>query len=92
MRPAFDSRSGRDRRDAGRAGQATEVKSDVSPLRRTLGAVAFATGLVFVAWLPLGIVEAIPFVFAYAGTSPVRLHTAAAVACLLVAAAMYWER
>ena len=60
--------------------------------RRTIGGCAFALALVFIGWLPLGIYEIVPFVLELSGESSLRLHTAAAVACLMVAAWGFWER
>lgn len=62
-----------------------------SRLRRAIGAGAFSAALVLIAWLPLGIYRVVPFVLGLPGESPLRLHTGAAVACLMVAAWAYWE-
>ena len=61
-------------------------------LQRSIGACAFALALVFIVWLPLGIFNVVPFVIELPGESSLRLHTAAAIACLLVAAWGFWER
>jgi hypothetical protein len=61
-------------------------------LRRTIGESAFLFSLVFVAWLPLGIFHIVPFVLLLPGEPSVRVHAAAAVGCLLVAAWGLWER
>lgn len=61
-------------------------------LQRTIGVCAFALSLVFIAWLPLGIYNMVPFVIELPGESSLRLHAAAAIACLMVAAWGFWER
>ena len=53
---------------------------------------AFTAALIFIAWLPLGILEIVPFVLQLPGESRLRLHAAAAVLCLLVAAWGFWQR
>lgn len=60
--------------------------------RRAIGALSFATALVFIAWLPLGLFDVVPFVISLPGESALRTHGAAAVACLLVAAWGFWEQ
>ena len=60
-------------------------------LKRGMGAAAFTTALIFIAWLPLGIFEVVPFVLKFPGESSLRLHSAAAILSLLVAAWGYWE-
>ena len=60
--------------------------------RRTLGRGCFLAALIFIAWLPLGILKIAPFVLELPGESRLRLHAAAAVLCLLVAAWGFWER
>lgn len=60
--------------------------------RRRVGALAFLLGLAFVLWLPLGVLGWVPFVFSLSGESSLRVHGAAAVLCLLVAAWGYWEQ
>ncbi|MDP9090356.1 MAG: hypothetical protein M3O26_16640 [Pseudomonadota bacterium] len=60
-------------------------------LRRRTGAGALALGLLFGAWLPLGLFHVVPFVLELAGETALRTHAAAAVACLMVAAWGFWE-
>jgi hypothetical protein len=60
-------------------------------VRRLVGASAFALALLFVAWLPLGALEIIPFVLTLPGEPSLRVHAAAAVACLAVAAWGFWN-
>ncbi len=68
------------------------MASRLSKWQRPIGAVAFVLALVFIAWLPLGIFDLVPFVIALPGQSSLRLHAAAAVASLMVAAWGFWER
>jgi hypothetical protein len=63
----------------------------VRTTRRTIGRVAFVLAIGFVVWLPAGLLEIVPFVFSLPGESRLRVHAAAAVACLLVAAWAYWN-
>ena len=60
-------------------------------LRQGTGAGALALGLLFGAWLPLGLFHVVPFVFELAGETALRTHATAAVACLMVAAWGFWE-
>lgn len=62
-----------------------------SKLRRTLGAMSFALATVFIAWLPLGFSELVPFVFTLPNESGLRTHAGVAIGCLLVAAWGFWE-
>jgi hypothetical protein len=62
-----------------------------SHVRRVLGSAALSLAVVFVLWLPLGVLGMVPFVFEIPGDSHLRVHTAAAVLCLLVAAWGFWE-
>ena len=57
-----------------------------------VGRCAFALAVIFIVWLPLGIFNVLPFVLELPGESSLRLHAAAAVGCLMVAAWGYWER
>lgn len=59
--------------------------------RRTIGRVAFVLAIGFVAWLPAGLLQIVPFVLSLPGESGLRVHAAAAVACLLVAAWGFWN-
>jgi hypothetical protein len=60
--------------------------------QRRIGVCAFALSLLFIAWLPLGIADVVPFVIELPGQSSLRLHAATAVVFLLVAAWGFWER
>jgi hypothetical protein len=60
-------------------------------LRRMIGKVAFTLALAFVAWIPLGALRIIPFVLELPGEPSLRVHAAAAVGCLMVAAWGFWE-
>lgn len=59
--------------------------------RRTLGRIAWLAAVLFILWLPAGILKILPFVLTLPGESSLRVHAAAAVVCLLVAAWAYWE-
>jgi hypothetical protein len=59
--------------------------------RRTIGRVALLLAIGFIAWLPAGMLQVVPFVLSLPGESSLRVHAAAAVACLLVAAWAYWN-
>lgn len=63
----------------------------MSDLRRTIGRVAFALAIGFIAWLPAGLLGFVPFVLSLPGESGLRAHASAAVLCLLVAAWAYWN-
>jgi hypothetical protein len=60
-------------------------------LRRRTASCLFLLALLFTAWLPLGLVNALPFIFEWPGESSLRLHAAAAVGCLMLAALTYSE-
>lgn len=60
--------------------------------QRRIAVCALTLALLFIAWLPLGIAGVVPFVIELPGESSLRLHAAAAVVCLLVAAWGFWER
>ena len=59
-------------------------------LRRRIGRGAFLLGLLFIGWLPMGILDIVPFVLQLPGEPSIRVHAAAAVACLIVAAWGFW--
>ena len=60
-------------------------------LRRRTAAGMFLLAMLFTAWLPLGLLNVLPFVFEWSGESSLRLHAAAAVGCLMLAALAYSE-
>jgi hypothetical protein len=60
--------------------------------QRVLGGIALSLAVVFVIWLPLGVAGIAPFVLELPGESRLRVHAAAAVLSLLIAAWGYWER
>ena len=60
-------------------------------VQRLMGGAALSLAVIFITWLPLGVMEIVPFVLEFPGESRVRLHAAAAVLCLLVAAWGFWE-
>ena len=59
--------------------------------RRLIGKSALVFAMVFVAWIPLGALRIIPFVLELPGEPSLRLHAAAAVGCLMVAAWAFWD-
>jgi len=60
-------------------------------LQRMIGMAAFLLALVFIVWLPLGILHVVPLVLELPGESSLRMHAGAAVGCLLVAAWGFWD-
>lgn len=60
-------------------------------IRRTIGRVAFVLAIGFIVWLPAGLLGIVPFVLSLPNESSLRVHAAAAVACLLIAAWAYWN-
>ena len=60
-------------------------------LRRIIGKAAFVLAIAFIAWIPLGVLRIIPFVLELQGEPSVRVHAAAAVGSLMVAAWGFWE-
>jgi len=52
---------------------------------------AFLPALVFIVWLPLGILHVVPLVLELPGESSVRVHAGAAVGFLMVAAWGFWD-
>lgn len=67
------------------------MKAVYTRFRRKIGMMCFVLALVFIAWLPLGVLEFVPFLLQLPGESGVRSHAGAAVACLLGAAWGFWE-
>jgi len=63
-----------------------------SKLRTKLGWMAVFCAVVFAVWLPLGIVELVPFVFEIPGETLLRSHAGLAVGSLMVAAWGFWEK
>ena len=59
-------------------------------LQRMIGTAAFLLALMFIVWLPLGILHVVPLVLELPGESSLRVHAAAAVGCLVVAAWGFW--
>jgi len=62
-----------------------------SRLRRSTGVVSGVLSIVFMAWLPLGILGVVPFALVLPGESALRTHAGVAVAFLMVTAWAYWE-
>ena len=60
-------------------------------MRRVIGGAALFAAAICMVWLPLGLMDVIPFVFEIPGESRLRMHAAAAVLSLLVAAWGFWE-
>ena len=60
-------------------------------LQRMIGTAAFLLALMFIVWLPLGILHVVPLVLELPGESSLRVHAAAAVGCLVVAAWGFWD-
>ena len=60
-------------------------------LRQVIGRCSFTLALMFLAWLPLGILNIVPFVFELNGEPRLRVHAAAVVGCLMIAAWGFWE-
>lgn len=60
-------------------------------VRQTIGRVAFVLAIGFIVWLPAGLLGLVPFVLSLPNESSLRMHAAAAVACLLIAASAYWN-
>lgn len=56
-----------------------------------IGKAAFLLALVFIVWLPLGILHVVPFVMELPGEPSLRVHAAAAVGCLVIAAWGFWR-
>lgn len=60
-------------------------------IRGWIAASAFVTGLILIAWLPLGVLNIVPFAFSIPGIGQLRVHAGAAIACLLIAALGFWR-
>jgi len=60
-------------------------------LQRMIGMAAFLPALVFIVWLPLGILHVVPLVLELPGESSLRVHAGAAVGFLMVAAWGFWD-
>lgn len=61
-------------------------------LRVKIGTVAAVAAAIFILWLPLGILDVIPFVLTIPGESALRSHAGLAVGSLMIAAWGYWGR
>lgn len=68
-----------------------DARHRLERMRGFIGASAFATALILIAWLPLGVLDIVPFVLSIPGMGPLRAHAGAAIACLLVAALGFWR-
>ncbi|MGA0129143.1 MAG: hypothetical protein ACO3I1_07655 [Burkholderiales bacterium] len=60
-------------------------------LRTLVGFGAAICAVLFAAWLPLGVMDIIPFVFEIPGESYLRSHAGLAVGSLMVAAWGFWD-
>ncbi len=58
--------------------------------RTRIGFGAAVLAAIFVLWLPLGIIDLVPFTFAIPGESEVRTHAGLAVGSLMIAAWDSW--
>lgn len=56
-----------------------------------IGTAALLLAVVFIVWLPLGILNVVPLVLELPGESGLRLHAGAAVGCLAIAAWGFWD-
>ena len=63
-----------------------------SKLRTKVGWLAGICAGVCAVWLPLGVLEYIPFVFEIPGETMLRSHAGLAVGSLMVAAWGFWEK
>jgi hypothetical protein len=59
--------------------------------RRAIGVLFLVTAVLQILWLPLGILEVLPFVLQLPGESPLRSHAGATVASLGIAAWAWWD-
>jgi hypothetical protein len=66
--------------------------SAVNRFRPKIGVIAAILAAVFVLWLPLGILDIVPFTFTIPGESAARSHAGLAVGSLMVAAWGFWGR
>ncbi len=60
-------------------------------MRKWAASAFFVAALVLVAWLPLGVLNIVPFVLSFPGIGQLRAHAGAAIACLLIAAMGFWK-
>jgi hypothetical protein len=60
-------------------------------LRKKIGRASFVLALIFIAWIPLGALRLVPFVLDLSGEPSLRVHAAAAVGLLMIAAWGFWE-
>jgi len=60
-------------------------------VRRKIGVISLVLALIFIVWLPLGILALVPFILELPGESGLRSHAGVAVGCLLIAAWGFWE-
>ncbi|MDG2202402.1 MAG: hypothetical protein P8L29_02945 [Burkholderiales bacterium] len=63
-----------------------------SDLRLKLGWLAAVCSALFAIWLPLGVLEYVPFVFEIPGETMLRSHAGLAVGALMVSAWGFWEK
>lgn len=63
-----------------------------SKFRARLGWLAVVGAALFAVWLPLGILDYVPFVFEIPGETMLRSHAGLAVGALMVAAWGFWEK
>jgi hypothetical protein len=75
----------------GEAGFQQAASSRLARIRRIAGFIGGVLAVVFMVWLPLGILGVVPFTLQIPGESLLRTHAGAAVACLMVTAWAYWE-
>ena len=59
--------------------------------RRAAGVLFLLIAALQIMWLPLGILEVLPFVLQFPGESPLRSHAGATVASLGIAAWAWWD-
>ncbi len=61
-------------------------------MRAKIGWLAGICAGIFAFWLPLGILDYVPFVFEIPGETMLRSHAGLAVGSLMVAAWGFWEK